>query len=460
MMNKSFVSSLVSKSTIRQGVVRDRSAAAVRYYVDATGGSDSNNGLSESAAWQTIAKVNAATIKPGESVLFKRGQTWAGTRLTVPSSGSAGAPITFGAYGSGANPRINKNNDYGIYATGKSFLVFQNIDGNDSKRNYYFLNCHDVAVISCALTGTFTDESSILFEGSSDNASYNFYVDSCTFSGTPGWGISGNANQGSNLQITNCTFTNIGSAGAVQHHALYLTNWSGMLIRNCVIDAPYNSGIKLVQSSGKVVSGVIEKCKITNCARSTVTGPDIQLDGVTGDLTIRNCHLADNLKSEGIVALNHVSNNLKVYANTIVRHYRGIGLYAATTGWIVKNNLIVQDMAWINNNLRCCVNVDAEGDLANNTFENNLYWFKSGAGSENPLRTNTGTKTLAQWRALTGTPDLLSVSAAPVFVTDYTNLHLQSSSPARNIGADLGIADDYDGVARVAPPDVGAYEFV
>jgi hypothetical protein len=76
------------------------------YYVDATSGSDSANGTSDSTPWKTIAKVNSSSFSAGDSILFKKGETWR-EQLTVPSSGSSGSPITFGAYGSGAKPIIN-----------------------------------------------------------------------------------------------------------------------------------------------------------------------------------------------------------------------------------------------------------------------------------------------------------------------------------------------------------------
>jgi len=75
------------------------------YYVDQTGGNDANNGLSTGSAWKTIAKVNALDFAPGDSILFKRGETWR-EHLAVPSSGSAGNPITIGAYGAGIKPII------------------------------------------------------------------------------------------------------------------------------------------------------------------------------------------------------------------------------------------------------------------------------------------------------------------------------------------------------------------
>jgi hypothetical protein len=78
---------------------------ATTYYV-AAAGSDSNNGTSTGTPWQTIAHVNAQTFSAGDSILFNKGDVWYGTALVAPSSGSSGSPITFGAYGSGANPII------------------------------------------------------------------------------------------------------------------------------------------------------------------------------------------------------------------------------------------------------------------------------------------------------------------------------------------------------------------
>jgi hypothetical protein len=66
----------------------------------ATGGSNANSGLSPATAWKTIAKVNASSFAAGDRILLKRGQVWR-ERLTVPSSGTAGWPIVFGAYGTG-----------------------------------------------------------------------------------------------------------------------------------------------------------------------------------------------------------------------------------------------------------------------------------------------------------------------------------------------------------------------
>ena len=78
---------------------------AATYYVS-NSGSDSNSGLTAEMAWKTLDKVNRTFLKPGDKVLFRSGDTWAGT-IKVNSSGKKGYPITYDAYGSGAKPVIS-----------------------------------------------------------------------------------------------------------------------------------------------------------------------------------------------------------------------------------------------------------------------------------------------------------------------------------------------------------------
>ncbi|MGA9391484.1 MAG: hypothetical protein WBV69_13675 [Candidatus Sulfotelmatobacter sp.] len=94
---------------------------ATTYYVSSSTGNDTNNG-SSSSPWQTVAHVNGQTFNPGDSILFKRGDTW--NEILVPaSSGSSGNPITFDAYGAGAAPNLT-----GYYAVPSSAWVL--VTGN------------------------------------------------------------------------------------------------------------------------------------------------------------------------------------------------------------------------------------------------------------------------------------------------------------------------------------------
>src|SRR5260370_12476428 len=78
---------------------------AATFYVEATGGVDTNDGRSQATAWKTVAKVNGSTFAEGDEILFKRGQVW-NESLVPPSSGASGNPSVFDAYGTGEAPTL------------------------------------------------------------------------------------------------------------------------------------------------------------------------------------------------------------------------------------------------------------------------------------------------------------------------------------------------------------------
>jgi len=101
---------------------------ATVYYVDATGGNDSFDGLSGVTPWRTISKVNASSFNPGDAVLFKRGQLWR-EQLIPPSSGALGNMITFGTYSSGARPVISGSD----LVNGMPYMINDTFTGNAVK---------------------------------------------------------------------------------------------------------------------------------------------------------------------------------------------------------------------------------------------------------------------------------------------------------------------------------------
>ncbi|WP_041230921.1 discoidin domain-containing protein [Deinococcus peraridilitoris] len=104
----SFTTPLVSTVTVlapAEPTATSSSPYSKAYYVDCVKGSDSNSGSSETSAWQSLGKANAASLNPGEALLFKRGCSWDG-QLTAQWQGTAAAPVTIGSYGSGELPRV------------------------------------------------------------------------------------------------------------------------------------------------------------------------------------------------------------------------------------------------------------------------------------------------------------------------------------------------------------------
>jgi hypothetical protein len=125
------------------------------YYLS-TSGDDSNDGVSESTPWRSIFKLNRTAFSPGDVILFKRGDIWDGSDAApiIPlTSGTAAAPIMWGAYGTGKNPvityaaRRNSPDDWtfegnNIWSTGGIALtgaeLFPNPDFALNDEGWYF----------------------------------------------------------------------------------------------------------------------------------------------------------------------------------------------------------------------------------------------------------------------------------------------------------------------------------
>jgi len=78
------------------------------FYVSTSAGNDANDGLSPATAWKTISKLTSMmpNFGAGDSILFKRGDTFRG-QLNIVASGASGNNIVFCAYCSGKNPVFN-----------------------------------------------------------------------------------------------------------------------------------------------------------------------------------------------------------------------------------------------------------------------------------------------------------------------------------------------------------------
>ncbi len=78
------------------------------YYFSSSLGDDARSSAqaqNQNTPWRSIQKLNSifTTLQPGDNILFKNGDTFQGT-ITITKSGTAGAPISFGSYGSGEKP--------------------------------------------------------------------------------------------------------------------------------------------------------------------------------------------------------------------------------------------------------------------------------------------------------------------------------------------------------------------
>jgi hypothetical protein len=204
------------------------------YYVSPAG-SDSNAGTSTGLPWKTIAKVNATSLNPGDSVLFQGGQTWTGTRLYLTSLGTALSPITIGTYGAGTATITMTGADACLVydAGGYNFtagLAFQ-ADTSYNGLEFYCDGASQLPAISVVGVTATGSKWGVIVGAANAGGGYNgINVSGCNLSGNvyaglwtwgPVFSHSSPAYAHSNLTISNIT------ADACLGNSSDTTQWSG-----------------------------------------------------------------------------------------------------------------------------------------------------------------------------------------------------------------------------------------
>lgn len=106
MNRRAFLKTAIVSLTISSATYCDTAAPGTgrTFFVSVSSGDDRNDGLSPQSPWRNLDKVNAADLRPGDKMLFKRGDTWRGQ--LIPQDGKDGEPLTYGAYGDGGKPLL------------------------------------------------------------------------------------------------------------------------------------------------------------------------------------------------------------------------------------------------------------------------------------------------------------------------------------------------------------------
>lgn len=308
-------------------------ASAATYYVDATLGNNSNNGTATTTAWQTLAKVNAVTFTAGDTILFKRGETFVGN-IVVGQSGTSGNPITFGAYGNGARPIINATTtNHGIdIRTNKSYLSILGLEIRNATLNQILLSSgvsnvtiSDMVLYGGASSGvnlssgafsdiTISSTTISAYTGTASGVRFtsgttytNILINTVTATSSTGTsGVSGNSGSTyTNLQILNSTFSNHTSHGInlssststdvlIKDTVVANNGGNGIFVTggtrtNTTIDNVESrsnalKGINLIASTGNAYTGV----SILNSNISANTG-----DGIAFTITGAGTNMID-----------------------------------------------------------------------------------------------------------------------------------------------------------------------
>ncbi len=406
---------------------------ATTYYVDATNGNDNNSGLSPSQAWQTINKVNNFNYQPGDTISFKRGETFTGYTLTPPStpSGTNNCYLVFNAYGNGALPVIDGQGlRYGADVQNLDHLKFCNLkfyNGNsDAAFNAYL--SHYMEIDSCVFDAGFSHTAAYI--------GHAFY-----------------------LILSNNVFEN----GTDTQHGLYLGGGGYQLIE-------YN---KFINNDG---DGIHTNVNIDTHSR--IMHPVIRYNWFENNAQSYQDQASDSAEIYGNVIINKLNGwgvsmaisyengyndlgaaNGKIYNNTIiVRNVNsssntGIFFYGIPQidGWTVENNIFYLADASGGNFI-----YQQTGGGTNMKFDHNLYY----SSSNSPHWYFAGSDYTSFLRWKNAGYDVNGDYANPLF-EDFANndFELTAGSPAIKLGQNVGLTKDFLGNPIIGLPDAGAFEF-
>ena len=409
---------------------------ARKFYVSSSyTGSTSNGALA--TPWKSLANVqsNMSTFTSGDTISFKRGDTFTGT-LTITKSGAAGNPIVFNTYGTGAKPLL----------TGTGVAIDYLIQSN-----YNYLVIDSFQIIDPALTDT----------GRSEIAHIRRAI---TFRGT--YCVAKN-NEISRAGIG--IYISTGSYATIDNNTIHHLK----MIVNDIINPDNDYGGAPIWLAGNNNTVINNTC-YSNWAISYDYGTDGGgFEFFDEGIGAKNNYMAYNTMYEnnGLCETSYngaCDSNTFVY-NKFINNGNVVYLQDSCFGWKFFNNVIVENLA-----LQGAVNAPLfsgrGGYMSQIEMRNNIFQKSTAQSVVNTARFYSFTHTNNIYK-LSGSASLgftigateLSTAAYIWLVTSGLpqtwDFHLLTGSPAINKGVDVGLSRDFAGTSLSNPPDAGIYEF-
>ncbi|MFE2747724.1 hypothetical protein ACFXKX_25875 [Streptomyces scopuliridis] len=390
-----------------------KAAAGVTYYVDARSGNNSNSGTSATTPWKTLSKVNTAALNPGDTVAFRRGESWNGS-LTLSRSGTAAAPITVTAYGDAAAPTpviggavtncVTVQGSYwtvtALRATGCDWAGFEIRGSHNTLRSVTAdRNVAGVSITEGAGFNTLRDSEMIDNNKMSVNTPGG-YDDSGAFgvllNGDDNT-VTGNRISGSRAESYDYGYD--GAAVEVYNGDRNRVEYNITRDNETFTELGHDAG----ETSDDNVFAYNAVTSVHESAAFLVTrGPEDSLGPVKGTVAVNNSVSLPGERTQGWVCYAGCAPDILMLRNNAV-------LVGGKTG------------------------------------------YEDGTGADEDHGVYYGAVTQFE-------PGPHSVEADPSFTSD-TDLRLRPDSPAIAWGAPAGYAKDLDGTPVPATPDAGAYQF-
>lgn len=410
-------------------------------------------------------------------------------QLVIPNINGASATntVTFNGNGNTVSFATNSAERYVFLMDGTKHLTLRNltIQPTDAANGVGVLmtnSCDFITIDSCiidvssTLASTGTTSAGIAASGS---------LTSYTTLGS----------NSKNCTITNCTITggyygiilvgNTGGLDAENHYianntvqdfyyyGIYLSNPTNAIVSQNDISRPTRTTISVFAGIYLVTGGnnnLIEKNKLhdshTGNTSSTSAAYPLYISAVDAAASTPNKfinNLVYNINNSGIIYghYNSSSDNVLFYHNTIALNDSTITstsasrcVYQTTTasGLEYKNNIF--SVKRLGTGVQTCLYFNTAATTA--TFNNNVYDVV--AGQNLGYYSGAAYTSLAAWQLATN-DDANSVEANPAFTNYSAGNFTPTNMSINDLGQNLGVLTDINGVSRTTTPDAGAIEY-
>ncbi len=328
------------------------------YYI-AVNGSSSNTGTSADSPWP-MSKVGSTAFAPGDTILFHKGDTFNNTALSFSRSGSAGLPIMFGSYGTGANPVLDGGGaSTPIFSISNAAyitiddLVIQNSTSDNG--GIYLYDSHDITIHNDYFT----------------NVATGLYVQSCTnnivFDGNYALNMQGPFPRGQMVQFNTVS----GSGNAITNNKL----------QDIMGQSHPEDAINLYMSNGTAGSPILVSGNQIEGGGPSTSGGGIMLGDGGGSYQKAVNNVLVNPGQYGIAISG--GSNLEISSNQI---YAGKSAFTNVGIYVYNQSSDSCSATTVSNNQVSWINSDGVS---------NPYWDKGNCGTVNGWDGNIAATNLA-----------------------------------------------------------------
>ena len=367
---------------------------ATNYYFSSVSGDDSRTGAqaqNPATPWKTLSKLNSffSSLSAGDSVLFKRGETFYGS-IVVSKSGTAANPIRFGAFGSGAKPIISGFTTVNTWTSLGSNIWESTVAASTlSSTNMVVINGANTAM------GRYPNTGYLTYEGHTANTS----ITDNQLTATPNWTGAEVVIKMTHWVINRSPITS--HAGTKINYTSSDVNYDpingfGYFIQNDArtLDTqnewyfdPATKKIKIYSSANP---GTVQVASITDLVTATsksyLTFDNISFEGANSDafnisfsnnIVIQNCDIT--YSGDDAVYCYPNSPNLTVQ-NCFINHSNNAGINAASTdNAVIRNNTVNNTGIFagmgkgVAGNYEGIISNGNNGDISYNVIKNTGY---------------------------------------------------------------------------------------